>query len=83
MLADLEVENNDYHVLKLEPLYVWHHWEMVLVMGSAVFLPVPVIPIMMLFICIVKLWILFFSVVETLVFFPVENQLEYLQHLVY
>ena len=36
-------------------------------MGFAVFLPVLVIPIIMLFICLVKLWILFLSVVETLV----------------
>ena len=38
-----------------------------LVMGSAVLLTVLVIPITMLFICRVKLWILFLSVVETLV----------------
>ena len=38
-----------------------------LVLGSAVFLPVLVIPIIMLFICLSKLWILFLSVVGTLV----------------
>ena len=38
-----------------------------LVMGSAVLLPVLFIPIIMLFICLVKLGIVFISVVETLV----------------
>ena len=38
-----------------------------LVMGSAVFLPVLFIPVKMLFICLVKLWIIFLSLVETLV----------------
>ena len=41
--------------------------ELVLVLGSTVFLPVLVIPIIILFICIFKLWLLFLSVVETLV----------------
>ena len=40
---------------------------LVLVLGYAVFLPVPVIPIMMVYICLVQLWIIFLSVVETLV----------------
>ena len=53
--------------------YNWNPWrcgtveELVLVMGSTVLLPVLVIPIIMLFICPVKLWILFLSAVETLV----------------
>ena len=38
-----------------------------LVLGSMVFLPVLVIPIIMLFICLVKLWTIFLSVVENLV----------------
>ena len=38
-----------------------------LVLGSVVFIPVIVLPIIMLFICIVKLWIIFISVVETLI----------------
>ena len=37
-----------------------------LVMGPMVLLPVLVIPITMLFICIVRLWILFLYVFETL-----------------
>ena len=41
--------------------------QLVLVMGSVLLLPVLVIPIIMLFICLVKLWVLFLSVVETLV----------------
>ena len=39
----------------------------VLIMGSTVLLHVLVIPIIMLFICLVKLWIIFLSMVETLV----------------
>ena len=38
-----------------------------LIMGSTVLLHVLVIPIIMLFICLVKLWIIFLSMVETLV----------------
>ena len=42
-------------------------WKLVLVMGYEVLLHVLVIPIIMLFICFSMLWILFLSVVETLV----------------
>ena len=38
-----------------------------LVLGYVMLLPVIVIPILMLFICIVKLWILFISMVDALV----------------
>ena len=38
-----------------------------LVLGYLVLLPVIVIPIIMLFICLVELWILFLSVAKTLV----------------
>ena len=41
--------------------------ELVLVLGYEMLLHVLVIPIIMLFICFVILWILFLSVVETLV----------------
>ena len=54
----------------------------VLVMGYAVFLHVLVLPNIMLFICFVMLWILFLSVVETLVIFPVDDTVEYLKVLV-
>ena len=53
--------------------YNWNPWrcatigKLVLVLGSTVFIPVLVVPIIMLFICLVKLWIIFISVVETLV----------------
>ena len=38
-----------------------------LVLGSELLLLEPVIPIIMLFICLFKIWIIFISVVETLV----------------
>ena len=38
-----------------------------LVLGSTVLIPVLVIPIIMFFICLVKLWILFISMFEILV----------------
>ena len=38
-----------------------------LVLGSELLMPVLVIPMIMLFISLVKLWIIFISVVETLV----------------
>ena len=41
--------------------------ELVLVLGSEILIRVLVIPIIMLFIFLVKLWIIFISVVETLV----------------
>ena len=37
-----------------------------LVLGSVMLIRVLVIPIIMLFVCLVKLWIIFLSVVETL-----------------
>ena len=66
MLAHLEALNHHYKVLQLEPLEVWHHRELVLFMLYAVLLPVLVIPIIMLFIYLVKSYIIFISVVETL-----------------
>ena len=41
--------------------------ELMLVLGSMMLLPVLAIPIIMLFICLIKLWIIFLSVVKTLV----------------
>ena len=67
ILAHVEAGNHRHQVLELEPLEVWRHRELVLVMGSAVLLPVQGITMIMLFIYIVKLWIIFLSVVETLV----------------
>ena len=68
MLVQFEAVKHHHHkVLQLEPLEAWYHRELVLVLGSAVFLPVIVITIVMLFISLVKLWIIFISVVETLV----------------
>ena len=56
------------HEIIITRCYNWNPWRcgtigsLVLVMGSRVLLPVIVIPIMILFICLVKLWILFLSV---------------------
>ena len=44
-----------------------HHGELAFVMGSVVLLPVNVVTMIMLFVYLAKLWILFFSVVETFV----------------
>ena len=49
ILENLEAENHHHQVLKLEPLEVWHHRGLVLVLGSMVLLPVLVIPIIDLF----------------------------------
>ena len=62
-LENLESGNYHHQVLQLEPLEVWNHRELVLVLGSVVLLSVLVIPIIRLFISIVKLWILFISMV--------------------
>ena len=62
-----EAENHHHQVLQLEPLEVWHHRELVLILGSVVLLPVLVIPIIMVFISLVKLCIIFIYMVETLV----------------
>ena len=67
VLENLEAGNYHHQVLQLEPLEVWHHRELVLVMGYAVLIPVLVITIIMLFISLVKTWIMFLSMVETLV----------------
>ena len=40
-----------------------------LVMGSVVFLPALFIPAIMLFLCLVKLWVIFLSMVETFIIF--------------
>ena len=67
VLENLEAENHHHQVLKLEPLEMWHHRKLVLVLGYMVFLTVLVIPVIMFFIYLLKLWILFISMVETLV----------------
>ena len=46
---------------------MWYHKELVLVLGSAVFLTVLVLPLIVLFISLGKIWIMFLSVVATLV----------------
>ena len=46
---------------------VWHYSVIGVGLGYVVLLPVLVIPIIMLFICLVKLWILFLYMVETLI----------------
>ena len=56
--------------------------EFMLVKGAAVLLHVLVIPVIMLFIYLVKLRIIFLCVVETLFISPVDDQVQYLQHLV-
>ena len=66
-MENLEVENNHPPVVQLEPLEVWHHRELLLVMGHVVFISILFIPIIMLFIFLVKLWVIFLSMVETLV----------------
>ena len=67
VLEKLESVNHHYQVIKLEPLDVCHHRELVLVMWYVVLLPVIVTPIIMLFISLVKLWILFLYMAEALV----------------
>ena len=67
MLENLEAGNHHHQVLQLEPFEVWQHSELVLVLGSEAFLPVLVIPIIMLFTSLFKLCILFLSIVLTLV----------------
>ena len=66
-MAQFEAGNHHKQVLQVESLEVCYHRVFVLVLGYAVLLHVLVIPIIMLFICFVILWILFLSVVETLV----------------
>ena len=58
----------NYHhwVLHLESLKLWYHRELVFVLGYTVLIPVLFVPMIMLFISLVKLWIIFLSVVETL-----------------
>ena len=74
---------NEYHFLSLWHTcrqltiiircYNWNPWrcgtivELVLVLGYAVLLHELVVPILMLFICFFISWIIFLSVVETLV----------------
>ena len=67
ILENSEAGNHHHQVLQLEPLEVGRHRQSVLVMGSSVLLPVLVIPIIMLFISLVKLWITFLYTVETLI----------------
>ena len=62
-IANLEAENHHHQVLRLEPLEVWNHRILVLVLGSLVLAPVLVIPVMMLFISLVKLRFLFLYMV--------------------
>ena len=67
VIVKLEAENYHHQVVQLEPLDVCHHRELVLVMWYVVLLPVIVTPITMLFISLVKLWILFLYMAEALV----------------
>ena len=67
ILSNLEAENHHYQVLQLQYLELWHHRELVLVLWSMMLLHVLGIPIIILFISLVKFWILFISMVETLV----------------
>ena len=67
VISHLDTGNQLHHVIQLQPLDLRHHGELVLVMGSLVFLPVVVTLIIMLFIFIIKVWIIFLYVVETLV----------------
>ena len=66
-MENLEAGNYHHQVLQLEPLEVWHHSRLVLVLGSVLLLSVLVIPIIILFISLVKAWVLFISMVKTLV----------------
>ena len=81
-LVPLEVVNCHHQVLKLEPLEMWYHRDLVLVMGSLVFITVLVLTIILLFISLGRLWVMFLSVFETLVIvygawsgwiFPISN----------
>ena len=69
VMAQLEVVNHHYKVLQLEPLEVWNHGGLVIVMGYIVLLPVLVLPMPRLFISLVTLLVPFISIVETLVIF--------------
>ena len=60
---------------------VWNHKELVLVLGSDMFLTVIVLPLIVLFMSIGKLWILFLSMVATLVIVLVDYQVEYFQYI--
>ena len=66
VMENLEAENHHHQVLQLEPLEVWNHMDLVSVLGYVVFLPLLVIHIIMLFISLVKLWILFLCMVGIL-----------------
>ena len=66
-MSNLETVNHHHKVLKLEPLELWYHCYLVLVIGSVVLPHLLVIPIILLFIFLVKLWIIFLSMVETMV----------------
>ena len=59
---------------------MWNHKKLVLVLGSDMFMTVIVLPLIVLFISIGKLWILFLSVVATLVIVLVDYQVEYFQY---
>ena len=52
---------------------MWYHTALVLVLCYVAFLPLIVLPVIVFFIYIDKLWILFISIVETLVIFPSES----------
>ena len=64
-LVPLESGNHQNQVLKLEPLEICHHRELLLLLGYAVFLIVIGLPAIVLFIYLGKLWIIFLSVVAT------------------
>ena len=61
-LEYLNVRNHHHQVLKLEPLEVWYHGALVLVLVYVVLLPVPDIPVIAFFVSIDKLCIMFLSV---------------------
>ena len=67
ILSHLEAGNHQYQVLQLEPLEVWYHRGIGVGLDYLVFLHALFIPIIMLFIYFFILWIMFLSVVETLV----------------
>ena len=55
MMENLEAEKYHNKVLQLDVLKVWHHSQLVLVIGSEVLLPILFIPMIMFFIAVVKL----------------------------
>ena len=82
MLEPLEVGNNQHQVLQLEPLEGWYHRELVLVLGYYVFMPVLVIPIIVLLFILVNYGLCFSLWFQLLLLVPMDDQVECFQYIV-